>query len=125
HGGRFQRLARTGLPGVGVVAPDLRGHGRSPWTPPWTIDAHVDDLTALLTARADEPVVLLGHSFGGTLAVHLARRMPEAVHAVVLLDPAVGLDPRRARDVADAYLHSPDYPDRAEARAEKANGGWA
>src|SRR5699024_5136182 len=35
------------------------------------------------------------------------------------------LDADHARDVADAYLHSPDYADAAEARADKLNGGWA
>lgn len=125
HGRRFERLARTHLPDVGILAPDLRGHGRSPWTPPWTLEAHLDDLSALLDERARGPVVLVGHSFGGNLAVRLARRAPAAVRALILLDPAMGLAPERARNTADAFLRSPDYADAAEARAEKAHGGWA
>jgi lipase len=42
----------------------------------------------------------------------------------VLLDPAVGLDGGWMRDIADDMMSSPDYTDRAEARAEKANGSW-
>lgn len=125
HGRRFERLAHTRLPGVGIAAPDLRGHGRSPWAPPWTLEAHLDDLSELLDERVGRPAVLVGHSFGGNLAVRLALRAPEAVRALILLDPAMGLARERARDTADAYLHSPGYPDAAEARAEKAHGGWA
>ncbi len=43
----------------------------------------------------------------------------------MLLDPAIGLDGAWMREIADAMLASPDYPDAAEARAEKANGSWA
>jgi len=43
---------------------------------------------------------------------------------LVLLDPAVGLDGGWMRDIADDMFASPDYTDRAEARAEKVNGSW-
>ena len=43
----------------------------------------------------------------------------------MLLDPAIGLDGGWMREIADAMLASPDYPDAAEARAEKATGSWA
>lgn len=125
HGRRWERLARTRLADVGIVAPDLRGHGRSPWTPPWTLEAQVADLAAVLDKIAAQPVVVVGHSYGGNLAVRLAAESPQSVRALILLDPAMGLDAERALDVADAYLHSPDYPDAAEARADKLNGGWA
>ena len=42
----------------------------------------------------------------------------------MLLDPAVALDGEWMREIADSMIASPDYPDRAEARAEKANGSW-
>ena len=106
------------------MAPDLLGHGRSSWDAPWTIDANVAALAALLEADADEPVVVVGHSFGGAVALNLARRGPISSPALVLLDPAVGLDGGWMREIADEMLGSPDYPDRAEARAEKVNGSW-
>jgi lipase len=70
-------------------------------------------------------VLVVGHSFGGAVALHLAAAHPELVAALVLLDPAVGLDGSWMAEIADAMLASPDYPDAAEARAEKAGGAWA
>ncbi len=57
--------------------------------------------------------------------MHLAASRPDRVAALLLLDPAVGLDGGWMRDIADAMLSSPDYPDAAEARMEKATGSWA
>jgi lipase len=124
HGLRWQTLATKHLPEFAIVAPDLIGHGRSSWAAPWNIDANVDALAALLDADADGPVVVVGHSFGGAIALHLADVRPDLVSALVLLDPAVGLDGGWMRDIADDMLASPDYTDREEARAEKVNGSW-
>jgi lipase len=98
HGARFRRLAEERLTGrFHVVAPDLRGHGRSTWDPPWSLAAHVADIEEL----ADElsPAVVLGHSFGGRLALELAARRPERVPRAILLDPAAQVP----RAVAAAY----------------------
>ncbi|BBX04112.1 alpha/beta hydrolase [Mycolicibacterium moriokaense] len=121
HGQRWQTLATRHLTEFVVAAPDLLGHGRSSWAAPWTIDANVAALATLL----DRPTVVVGHSFGGAIALTLAASHPELVSALVLLDPAVGLDGGWMRDIADDMMASPDYTDRAEARAEKANGSWA
>jgi lipase len=69
-------------------------------------------------------VVVVGHSFGGAVALGLAAARPDLVADLVLLDPAVGLDGGWMREIADQMLSSPDYPDRAEVRAEKVNGSW-
>jgi lipase len=124
YGGRWQHLAGY-LPEIAIAAPDLLGHGRSSWAAPWTIDANVSALAALLDDGADAPVLVVGHSFGGALALHVAAARPDRVAALLLLDPAVGLDGRWMRDIAEAMLSSPDYPDPAEARQEKAGGSWA
>ncbi len=125
HGQRWQTLATEYLSDVAVAAPDLIGHGRSSWAAPWTIDNNVAALAALLDADAENPVLVVGHSFGGAIALNLAAVRPELVSGLVLLDPAVGLDGGWMRDIADDMYASPDYTDRAEARAEKANGSWA
>ncbi|MCW4352265.1 alpha/beta hydrolase [Hoyosella sp. YIM 151337] len=122
HGLRWQHFARDQLADYRVIAPDLRGHGRSPWVPPWTIEQHVADLTAIL--RHLDRAVIVGHSFGGNLAVHLSRAMPERVAGLVLLDPAVELEPAWMLELADATTYSPDYTDRAEARSDKLSGAW-
>lgn len=128
HGQRWRPLARHHLPDLAVAAPDLLGHGRSSWAAPWTIDANVGALAALLDEQANEakaPVLAIGHSFGGAVALQLAAARPDLVSSLVLLDPAVGLDGSLMADIAEAMLAAPDYPDRAEARAEKATGAWA
>lgn len=125
HGQRFEELAAGYLPDIAVAAPDLLGHGRSSWAAPWTIDANVAALATLLRATADRPVLVVGHSFGGAVALQLAAAHPELVASLLLLDPAVGLDGTWMREIADAMLSSPDYRSRAEARAEKAAGAWA
>jgi lipase len=85
HGGHFARLAAA-LGGHHVLAPDLLGHGHSPWEPPWDIDSHIAAVVATVGARE---AVLVGHSFGGRLAFELAARAPKLVPKLVLLDPAI------------------------------------
>src|SRR5690606_34089079 len=46
-GARFERLAGH-LPERRWLCPDLRGHGRSPSTPPWRSEDHVADLLRVL-----------------------------------------------------------------------------
>jgi lipase len=124
HGQRWQTLATRHLPEIAVAAPDLIGHGRSSWAAPWCIDANVVALATLLDRGAEGPVLVVGHSFGGAIALNLAAARPDLVASLVLLDPAVGLDGAWMRDIADDLLDSPDYADRDEARADKASGSW-
>ncbi|HWQ22989.1 MAG TPA: alpha/beta fold hydrolase [Gaiellaceae bacterium] len=97
HGGHFARLAAT-LPERHVLAPDLIGHGYSPWEPPWRIEAHCD---AILEAVGHGPAALVGHSFGGRLAFELAARAPKLVPKLVLLDPAILIPPHVALAAAE------------------------
>ena len=124
HGARWRILADY-FPELAVAAPDLIGHGRSSWDAPWTIDANVTALVALLEDSADGPITVVAHSFGGAIALHLAATRPDLVDALVLLDPPVGLDGAWMAEIAAAMLASPDYPDPAQARAEKENGAWS
>ena len=97
HGRRFRRLVEERLARrFHVVAPDLRGHGRSRWEAPWTIDAHVDDLRETFPASAS----WIGHSFGGRLVIELAAREPGRVERAVLLDPAIHVPVDYARQGA-------------------------
>lgn len=76
-----------------IWAPDLRGHGRTrlPADPAnrrgWK--DHRDDLIALLEALDGPPVVMAGHSMGGTSALLAAAERPERVAGLVLLDPVI------------------------------------
>lgn len=125
HGARWAHLAENHLPDVRILAPDLVGHGRSPWTPPWDIAAQVGGLASLLRSHARGPVLVVGHSYGGALAVHLAKSHPELVSGLLLLDPAIALDAADLLEVAELTAKFPDYTDAEEAKAEKVNGAWA
>ena len=125
HGKRWQTLATRHLPGFSILAPDLLGHGRSSWEAPWTLDSNVAALAELLARETTRPVVVVGHSFGGAVALKLAVARPDLVASLVLLDPAVGLDGAWMANIADDMMASPYYLDRDEARTEKASGSWA
>ncbi|MDQ3121388.1 MAG: alpha/beta hydrolase [Actinomycetota bacterium] len=89
HGRHFARLAEK-LPGFHVQAPDLIGHGSSPYEPPWDLETHAGAVVETVGAA---PAILIGHSFGGRLALELAARAPKLVPKLVLLDPAIHVLP--------------------------------
>lgn len=69
---------------------------------PKSIDEHVADLGAVIdTLAPGTRVVLVGHSYGGLLATEYARRHPERLQGLVLVDPAT-LGQRHAFRRADA-----------------------
>ena len=125
HGRRWRTLSTRHLPEIALAAPDLLGHGRSSWSAPWTIDANVAALATLVEHEAQGPVLVVGHSFGGAIALNLAASCPDLVSGLLLLDPAVGLDGEWMGEIAESMLESPDYTDRHEARTEKFTGSWA
>ncbi|NGZ88091.1 alpha/beta fold hydrolase [Duganella aceris] len=77
------------------IAVDLLGYGASPF--PADADAgyahtlahEVDAVIAALASRLEpgEPFHLIGHSFGGACALHMARRMPQRVLSLTLFEP--------------------------------------
>lgn len=83
----------TEMPGTLVLAPDLRGRGRSAGLPgPWGMTQHAEDLAAVLTELAPgSRCVVAGHSMGGFVGVTLAARRPDLVVALVLVDGGVPL----------------------------------
>ena len=84
HVRMWQPLERA-LGGLRVIAFDAPGAGRSQ-TPalPLTLPAHAHLAERLLDALGYEQVDVLGYSFGGIVAQHLARRAPERVRRLVL-----------------------------------------
>ncbi|MFB7891428.1 alpha/beta fold hydrolase [Microbacterium sp. NPDC056044] len=81
------------LPGVRVVAPDLRGRGRSNGiSGPAGMTAHAADLAALLDALAIDRTLVVGHSMGGFVSVVFAHLFPERVSRLLLVDGGLPLD---------------------------------
>jgi 3-oxoadipate enol-lactonase len=66
------------------VGIDHRGHGRGLRTPaPFSLEDAADDAAALLGALGLGPVVIVGYSMGGPIAMLVARRHPALVHGLV------------------------------------------
>lgn len=99
HGGSAEALAEGWLADrFRILAPDLLGHGSSPYEPPWDIQEHID---AILASIGTEPGAWIGHSYGGRLAFEVAAREPRAVEKLVLLDPALLINPAVALFAAE------------------------
>lgn len=80
--------------GHAVIAPDLRGFGAAPLgEDPPDIDRMVDDALALL----DGPAIVVGCSMGGYVALGIARRRPDRVAALGLVDTKATADGDAAR----------------------------
>jgi pimeloyl-ACP methyl ester carboxylesterase len=92
HCHSFDPMARALCGDFHVVAPDLRGHGDSEWARAanYAYTDYVYDLAQLLHQQRLDPVVVVGHSMGGTLAALLTGIYPEQVARLVLLEP-IGL----------------------------------
>ncbi|MFQ5399399.1 MAG: alpha/beta fold hydrolase [Anaerolineae bacterium] len=105
-----------------VIAPDLRDHGRTPFTPdpdPTHLAEQVtEDIVGLMDALALERAALCGWSGGGDTALRVACRYPDRVRALI-----VGGVTHRITDAARATLAAMglDGPGQVNlARAHKA-----
>jgi pimeloyl-ACP methyl ester carboxylesterase len=85
HGwARTHRDFTPAFAGLDAIAVDLPGFGASPEPPEaWGAVEYAAALSPLLQEMA-RPAVVVGHSFGGRVAVNLAARYPERVAALVL-----------------------------------------
>lgn len=82
----------TQLPGVRIIAPDLRGLGRSNHLPgPYGMPVHADDLAEVLEQCSAGPVLVVGHSMGAFAALVLAHRHPGRVSSLVLIEGGLPL----------------------------------
>ncbi|PLS75538.1 MAG: hypothetical protein CYG61_06790, partial [Actinobacteria bacterium] len=89
------------LQDLDAVALDLPGFGATPAPPePWGAAEYAQAVAAVLDELAT-PIVVVGHSFGGRVAVHLAAAEPERIAALVLTGvplvraPGAAATPRR------------------------------
>ncbi len=83
RGGSFARLARR-LDQFDVVTYDRRGYQSSRALGPIDLAHHVDDLLELAAhERRHSPVIVLGHSYGGVVALSTALQDPGAIDLIV------------------------------------------
>jgi pimeloyl-ACP methyl ester carboxylesterase len=84
----FEKLVcRAELAGARQLIPDLPGYGRSAWRDqPLSLVEHADLLAALLRARGEQGVTLVGHSMGGVVALLLAERHRDLVARLIDVD---------------------------------------
>ena len=86
---QWRKLAEALRPRYRVLAPDLLGYGeQGPWPDgePFHFQQDLDYIESL-AAKEGEPVHLVGHSYGGFLALQLALRRPELVRSIAAYEP--------------------------------------
>lgn len=135
HGAAWDAIAQ-GLTGADpaiapyqVLAPDLRGHGKSDHTGSggsYQLLDYLGDLDALLRELPDRPVTLVGHSMGAVLAATLANLRGDRIRQLILVEPVVP-DSGQEGDVVNqlqahlTYLENPPqhsvFPDLATVAA--------
>ena len=72
-------------PHFNIIAPDIRGHGRSrPGRDRFSFDNVADDMACLLDELDTGPVIVMGYSMGGAVAQYLWHRHREMVAGLVL-----------------------------------------
>src|SRR5689334_6935799 len=86
--------------GVRVIVPDQRGHGRSSADEINKLShaTWVADLRALADELSLQRFALLGHSYGGFLALEFASRWPDRLTHLILVGTSAG--PRKVPAVA-------------------------
>lgn len=92
-------IGRTLERSLSIVYVDQRGCGRSPRPKDgnYQLSAMLDDIESVREAIGAAKISLLGHSFGGLLALEYAARHPERVEKLIVVNAAI--------DMPDAFAH--------------------
>ena len=111
---QWRKLGEALAPTHTILAPDLIGYGadRYPLGEPFHFHQDVDRLIAMLP---DGPIDLVGHSYGGLIALQMAIRLPDRIRRIAVYEPvAVGIldEPELdAAAIAQLGLMQPYRPD--------------
>ena len=114
-----EELARDRI----VLAPDLKGLGESEVRGPYDIPTLVRELAALVLHEVDGRVDVVGHDWGGSLALALALKRPDLVRRLVVINA-----PYKYIDFAHAW-HMPLFalpliPEAVFALGGRSVAGW-
>jgi pimeloyl-ACP methyl ester carboxylesterase len=115
------------------VAPDLRADGHSViaatltglgerahlLSPDIDLDTHISDIVALFEYRDLHDVILVGHSYGGTVITAVAERVADRIRRLVYLDASVPRDGESNDDVI-----GPTMAAQLRASAMTEGDGW-
>lgn len=115
HNGAWRGVQKALEDLFDMLAFDLPGHGRSAeWHAPLGDHQDYQDscvyvAEALLRKYTSGPVDLMGHSFGGTIALRLAQRAPDKVRSLTLFEPVLFAAAKNHPSYAEnhAYMHGP------------------
>jgi pimeloyl-ACP methyl ester carboxylesterase len=106
HGGPgmsdYGRMLGPEVAGWHFISFQQRGLSPSATSGPFTLEQHVADATAVLNAQGVRRAIVMGHSFGAHLALHLAVSQPERVAGLVLVDGLGVIGDGGAADVGAA-----------------------
>jgi pimeloyl-ACP methyl ester carboxylesterase len=82
-----------------IIAPDLRGHGDSQWSPDgsYTMAGYIYDLAQLIHQQRLAPVTIVAHSLGGNIALRYAGIYPDTVARLAAIE-GLGPPPRILAD---------------------------
>lgn len=125
-----QRLVAT-RPDWHALLVDLRQHGNSPaFDPPHTVERTADDVRAFAEQAGEQGTdvrAVLGHSFGGKVALALARPLAATLRQVWVIDSTPEAK-APAGSAWDMLLHVRSLPNTFHARADLVAGlehfGW-
>ena len=90
YGAMYQPVVERLCETFRIISIEPRGVGGSdPFTRPYPLSQHSEDVRAVIEASNTNPVVGVGNSSGGAVLVHLAALHPHLFESIVLVDPAM------------------------------------
>ncbi len=102
-----------------VILVDLRNHGHSDWSDDFSYELMAQDVLELFDDLSLEEVILVGHSMGGKVAMHVAQMREEILEKLVVVDMGLKQYPMHHQHII-AGIRSVDLPNiKARREAEE------
>jgi pimeloyl-ACP methyl ester carboxylesterase len=91
HARWWDHIAPHFLDGHRALAPDLSGMGDSGWRGSYTLEQHAREIIAVGRAAGFDQCILVGHSYGGRVALAAAAMAPDYVQRAILVDSMLSI----------------------------------
>lgn len=82
----WQTLAKKLSDYYRLILVDLRNHGHSNWSDEFSYEIMAKDVLELCDELKLEDMILVGHSMGGKVAMHIAQMRPDLLDKMVVVD---------------------------------------